>query len=444
MQDELFIRDLGDGLILRHASRRDAAALADFNSRIHSDDGPDHPDLRVAAWTRDLLVKPHPTLTPRDFTIIEETASGRIVSSLNLIPQTWAYEGIPFGVGRPELVGTLPEFRGRGLVRTQFDEIHRWCVERDLPVQVITGIPYFYRQFGYEMALELSARRIGFEPNLPKLKKGEKEPCHIRPARAADLSFIARSYIRAQARYAISCLWNKDLFAYGLNIQSRQNLNRFPVCILEDARRRRIGYFQYTENQGIRGLLALGYELEPGNSWLDPTPAVARYLWKKGDEIMKRKGGSCSAFGFMLGTEHPAYEALVDALPFVRPPYAWYLRMPDLPGFIHRIAPVLEKRLADSIAAGYSGEIKISFYRDGLRMVFKRGHLKVVEAWRKKLGEVESAAFPDLTFLQLLFGYRSLEELRFAFKDCYVMNNTARVVLKTLFPRRLSDVLPVA
>ncbi len=84
----------------------------------------------------------------------------KIVSSLNLIPQTWSYEGIEFGVGRPELVGTLPEFRGKGLVRAQFDEIHKWCIERNMPVQAITGIPYFYRQFGYEMALDLVGAQV--------------------------------------------------------------------------------------------------------------------------------------------------------------------------------------------------------------------------------------------------------------------------------------------
>ncbi len=37
-------------------------------------------------------------------------------------------KGFPFGVGRPELVGTLPEYRNRGLVRAQFEEVHQ--VER--------------------------------------------------------------------------------------------------------------------------------------------------------------------------------------------------------------------------------------------------------------------------------------------------------------------------
>ncbi len=45
----------------------------------------------------------------------------------------------------------------------QFEEVHKWSAERGHKVQVITGIPYYYRQFGYEMALDLTGRRIGFE-----------------------------------------------------------------------------------------------------------------------------------------------------------------------------------------------------------------------------------------------------------------------------------------
>ena len=99
-----------------------------------------------------------------------------------LIPQTWTYEGIPFGVGRSELVGTLPEFRKRGLVRMQYEEIHKWSAERGQMVQAITGIPYFYRKFGYEMALDLSGGRFGYEAHVPKLKDGETEPYRLRPA----------------------------------------------------------------------------------------------------------------------------------------------------------------------------------------------------------------------------------------------------------------------
>jgi len=437
----LFIRDLGNGLILRHASKADAPALADFNAHIHGTNPADAG--RVAAWTRDLLTRPHPTLTPRDFTIVEETATRRIVSTLNLIPQTWTYDGIPFGVGRPELVGTLPEFRGRGLVRVQFDEIHKWCAKRGLVAQAITGIPFFYRQFGYEMALDLASRRIGFEGNVPALKKGEKEKYRVRPARPSDLRFVSGIYAGTQKRYLVSCLRGVDVLSYELNVQSRQSSDHYDILIIEDLRGQRVGYLQHSRFLGPTGLSALGYELKPGASWLDVTPAVVRYLWRTGEKFAQRDGKTLTSFAFMLGAQHPAYEALGDALPYVRDPYAWYLRVPDLPGFIQLIAPVLEKRLAESIAVGYSGTLRFSFYRDGLQMDFVRGRLKEVRAWKPKPSDEPNASFPDLTFLQLLFGYRTLAELELSFADCWWEDQPTRVLLNALFPKRLSDVFPV-
>ncbi len=119
-------RDLGDGLALRRATAADAEALIAFNGEIQADPGSVGPDKGVAAWTRDLTLREHPTFDVSDFSVVEDTRSGAIVSSLNLISQTWSYSGIEFGVGRPELVGTHPDYPRRGLVRTQFEVIHAW------------------------------------------------------------------------------------------------------------------------------------------------------------------------------------------------------------------------------------------------------------------------------------------------------------------------------
>ena len=196
-QENTLIRSLGDGLILRRSTRADAEKLAAFNAMIHGEDGPDE---RVGQWVRDLLEKPHPTFGTGDFTIVEEESSGRIVSSLNLISQTWSYAGIPFGVGRPELVGTLPEFRNRGLVRQQFDEIHGWSAERGELLQAITGIPFYYRLYGYEMCVDLGGGRSGFEMNLPKLAEGSSEPYRFRPAQKSDIPFSKNKSSRNQDR----------------------------------------------------------------------------------------------------------------------------------------------------------------------------------------------------------------------------------------------------
>ena len=124
--------------------------------------------------------------------VVEDQRRGKIVSSLNLISQTWTYGGMPFGVGRVELVGTDPSYRRRGLVRAQFEIVHRWSQERGELAQMITGIPYYYRQFGYEMALDLGGGRVGYAPQIPELAAGGTEPYRVRPAVEADLPFIAK------------------------------------------------------------------------------------------------------------------------------------------------------------------------------------------------------------------------------------------------------------
>src|SRR2546423_1458805 len=160
--------DLPDGLLLRQSRADDVDALAAFNADVHRAGAPE-PAAWVAGWTRDLMRGNHPTHSPDCFTIVEEKATGRIVSALNLISQTWSYAGIPFGVGRFELVGTHPEYRRRGLIRRQFEQVHRWSAERGELVQGITGIGWYYRQFGYAYALDHTGARHLPAHQVPKL-----------------------------------------------------------------------------------------------------------------------------------------------------------------------------------------------------------------------------------------------------------------------------------
>lgn len=440
---ELFIRDLGDGLILRRGSSADADALTDINSRMHSDDGPDHPDINIAAWVRDLTAGTHPTMTAADFTVVEETAAGRIVSTLCLIPQTWAYCGIEFGVGRPELICTLPEFRKRGLVRIQMDEVHKRGAERGHLMQVITGIPYFYRQFGYEMALNLSGRRNGYEANLPKLKGGD-EPVTLRTAREDDLEFVLQTYQAWTAKYLLTCKRSPEIVRYETFDKNPKNMLCYEKVIIEDGNGTRIGFFEHPKYIWMNSLAAVFFALVDGVSFLEVTPSVARYLWLKGNEFAARDSSTHTMFGFLLGEHHPAYEALDDCLPARREPYAFYTRVPDLPAFLQRIQPVLEERLAQSIAAGHSGELKLNFYTSGVRLVFERGRIMAIEPMKVGSGIATDASFPDLTFLHLLFGHRSFDELHHAFVDCFWDGNPARVLVNALFPKKLSDVYPLA
>ena len=437
-KSKTILRDLGDGLVMRRSTPEDADALAEFNRVIHSDNEQDGQCL--ADWTHDLLTA-HPTFHPNDFTVIEESATGRIVSTMNLISQTWSYEGIKFGVGRPELVGTLPEFRNRGLIRIQFEEIHEWSAARGEMVQAITGIPFYYRQFGYEMALDLDGRRFGYEVQLPKLKDGEVEPFTIRPAQESDLPFIEELYEQTKERSMIACERTPELFRYELTAHKN---HCWLNCMIESSAGESIGFFRQPAYNYRTSIVAGRYELKPGVSWLAVTPSVVRFLWEKGQEYAQRDGGECNTFGFVLGADHPAYEALGNRLPTIQQPYAWYIRVPDLCGFLKHIKPVLEKRLAESIAANHSREIRISLYRTGLRLRIEGGRLTAIDSWKPTPQAEGDAAFPGLTFLQMLFGYRSYQDLKYAFADCSCDSEEARLLLEILFPKKFSHVYPIA
>jgi hypothetical protein len=442
-----FLKDLGNGLILRRASVEDTDELVAFNSEIHSDDWPQRPDERVGAWTRDLMQRSHPTFKVDDFTVVEDTKTRRIVSSMNLISQTWSYAGIPFGVGRPELVGTLPEYRNRGLVRAQFEVIHRWSAERGQKVQAITGIPYYYRLFGYEMAINLNSGRAGYRPNIPFLKEGEREPYEIRPALEADLGFISALYAQGCRRSLVSCIWDEALWRYELSGKSDQNVNRMHLRIIETLAGDPVGFFAHPIMNWGSMMATIAYEVLPGCSLAAITPTVIRYLHSVGEIYAVEDGGKkedWSSFGFWLGGEHPVYEVLEGRLPFIRKPYAYYIRVPDLPDFLRHIRPVLEQRLSTSAFSGYSGELKLTFYHTGLRLLFEKGRLITVGSWKPvPQGHSGQAAFPGLTFLQMLFGYRSLEELAYAFPDCSCQDEIWGL-LKALFPKQDSDLWPIS
>jgi hypothetical protein len=436
------LADLGAGLVMRRSTPEDADRLSAFNARIHGEDPADAE--AVAAWTRDLLTRPHPTFQPDDFVIVTDTASGEIVSSLNLISQTWTYEGIPFGVGRPELVGTDAAYRNRGLVRKQFEVVHEWSRQRGELVQVITGIPYFYRQFGYEMGLDLSGGKGGYEAQVPVLEAGQQESYLIRPATRDDLPWVTRMHQRDVKRSMVAAFRDEALLLYEMEGASEKNVNHYKPCVIETSQGQPVGYLVHPNGTWGKMMSVVRYCLDDDISYLAVNPSVIRYLWKVGQEYASQSERTLNSFGFWLGSEHPAYRATPGRFVFERQPYAFFVRVPDLPTFLNCIGPALEQRLTGSPCAGHSGELKISFYREGVRLVFEKGRLVSAEAWKPKVKDDEgAAAFPHLTFLQLVFGYRTLEDLRRAYADCWA-SDEARVLLEALFPKKYSSVWPVS
>jgi predicted N-acetyltransferase YhbS len=127
-----------DGIVLRTATPDDAEEIVAMSIEAH---GAKH------EWGF-RTVMADPTAGFERWVVAED--KGRIVSTLCLMQEAFDLAGVTIPVGRPEYVATLPDYRRRRLVRDQLDVVHRWSEERGDLVQMILGIAYFYRRFGYE------------------------------------------------------------------------------------------------------------------------------------------------------------------------------------------------------------------------------------------------------------------------------------------------------
>jgi GNAT superfamily N-acetyltransferase len=480
MADPSYRRDLGDGLVLRWSNKSDIEAIAQLESIVFRDSSNDPPNSPLAEFTHEMMSDDYPLMGAGDFALIEDSRHGknRLVACTCLWRQRWEYEGIPFDIGRPEFVATDTDYRNRGLIRAVFELIHARSEAEGHLAQGITGIPYFYRQFGYEYALDLDGnctvdiafstlKRVEKGVLLPpssresidskpenvkgkctKAEEGTTEPYTLRDATLEDLDLVKELYDRQRAAYSISSPIEQDWRTYQLRTwRMWQSGHGEHLQMIVDTSGSVCGYVIVPNARWRKDMMVWDLAVRPGVNLQAAMPSLLRALHAQGLQLpIFHNVPALQGICFVVGSKHPVYDVLSKELhPTVEAPYAWYVRVVDLAKFIRHIAPALERRLVDSALGAYNGELKLDFYSGGLRLVFEKGHLMTVEHWRKPIWNGDSkvdGGFPPLVFLQLLFGHRSLDELRYAFPDVRV-EDRAELLLKTLFPKVPSWVMPL-
>ncbi len=449
MADQIFRGDLGNGLIRRWSTRADQDGIARCLATVFRD-GPDAP-LNAHAFdeVRIQMSPGYPFMGAGDYALVEDSSrpDRPVVACTCAWRHQWSYGGIRFGVGQPEMVATLPEYRNRGLVRSLFDMVHARSTARGELVQAITGIPYFYRQFGYEYVLDLGGQRFVDAAAIPPREGNEPEPYALRLATIDDIPHLLALY--EQDRNA-SLIWHESDAAYwrahiaswedpdvqGKVVTEVGLVGRLQMIVATDGAV--CGMVWPAAKRGGSALRIFALRLYRHVSWQAVMPSLLRALRALGEQApgLTPNTRPFRELGLQLGRDHPAYTVLGEILaPRREAPYAWYLRVADVHAFIRHIAPVLEQRLANSILPGHSGDLVVDFYGDGLKLHFDHGKLAEIAPWRAPAyGDDAPAGCPRLIFLQLLFGYRSLAELRATFPDVYAEPD-AVLLLDILFPK---------
>lgn len=434
-------RELAGGLVLRSLSEgfaTDVERLPKFYQDTFGDAG-EEDTIAMGEWTKTLISGRHPTTTHEDvWVVVDPAKDDEIVSAVLLIPQTWQVEDVPVGVGRIELVATNRAYRRRGLVRALIEAAHQRSAELGHLMQSITGISNYYRRFGYAMAVDLGSRATMPFFAIRDLPEGETPTYTLRRATADDAATLAVWDVDYASNFALSHPRDAATWHFELAGRHADEVWMPYVFIIVDATGRELGYVLMRAVKEKTWFACYSWVMNEHGSLINVYMDVLRGLKAFGLEFYREIEKPLPEAIYFAADLPELFDQLVLGTGggrLIQSLYAWYLRVPDLPVFIRQIAPVLERRLANSEAHGHTGRLKISLYDlTGLELKFEQGVLVDVQHRAFDLDEGD-VGFLDHTFLNLLFGHRSQAEIAHLYPDAGA-NAMARALLTVLFPKQ--------
>ena len=129
----------------------------------------------------------------------------RVVSTATLLDETVRVGDVVLPAGQVELVATDTGYEGRGLVRALMGWAHDRSRDRGHLLQVMIGIPYFYRLFGYEYAIDIPrARALRESPRPGPGPRDVRRGSILREATTADIPALVALQEAAQAPYDVA------------------------------------------------------------------------------------------------------------------------------------------------------------------------------------------------------------------------------------------------
>ncbi len=364
------------------------------------------------------LLTGYPDMTAADQLYVE-TDAGEMVSCLCLIPWQWRYGPVTLTVGEMGVVGTRADYRGRGLVRAQVAPFKQRLAARGCVLSMIQGIPYFYRQFGYDYALPLEG---GWRLEFHQLPAPSGTAYTIRRAGPADIPALMALYDNAVAPLTIHSLRTPAIWDYLLTPYTVPDAGSRQTWVIGDAAGSVLAYVRLPEFHFGKEMVVDEASRFPFDAALAMLAHLRQRAQAAGQPFIRLNlpvGSDLVRIGRALGAHDQGT-------------YAWQLHIPNLANLLRTLAPALNARLADSVFAHWTREVRMGLYRGGLLLRFVDGKLTEVE--ESTTGGHNDFSLPPMALVPLIFGHRSVEEVRAAFPDVNV-DGQWRLLLETLFPR---------
>ena len=410
------------------ATINDLEDIAAFNARIHEEE-------RVKPTIRDLItMKKIPDIS-RGFLLARNPENDEVISSCCLIPQKLRYGNIPIHAGNPEFVGTDVAFRRMGLISKQFEIMHGWSEENKDDLLLIGGVPYFYRQYGYEMTVCMGYRHTAHPSVLDEIKQPDNEIIFTL-AEKKDIPELIRLLGQDSQTYLISGDWSKQDWLYMIEDQKTNGCASQQIYLIHRKNGVLIGVVRYNNAINEGRLCLVGANIDPVlATWDEVEAAILIQLKKVSEENAKSTGKTLKEVGIQLPPSHPLLVRTMHIFPHQNQGYAWYVRIPNIIRFLHKIKPVLEENIHNSPYRGLSRMLHINLFRQGIQIEFEKGMIKSIKEWKAKIHEDGDFLCPESAFIHLVMGHRTSMEIQHLYRDCYGKKDAAQII-DSCFPKR--------
>ena len=341
----------------------------------------------------------------------------RLASTLSL----WQ-EDIRLGVtqlqaGQMDFVATATDYEHRGLARDLVAIAHQVSAERGDILQILVGIPYFYRQFDYRYVIPMP----GHYTVRPEARIDVPSDITVRDATRADLGALEALQDRAQAGAGVAMGHSEDAWEWMLSSETvtlrlaergREVVGSARVAPEEDVEHRALSEVATSEVGVLLALIA-----DARGSGSSRTVQVT----ERADGVVHRALSGIAEYGD--GDDE------------------FLLRVPDPVALLEAARTELSARLAASPFASESGELLLSFYSSSATLTYDNGSITGIvrgPAMQAPVHRGGSGVPPDLV-ADLVFGPHGAEALDDLFPDLNL--GRRRGLMSVLFPPQSADIL---
>jgi predicted acetyltransferase len=366
------------------------------------------------------LINHHPTMTLKNFFVIKH--HGKIVASVNLIPVKWSTGDVPLNVAELGCVATLPEHRHLGLQRRLVNEFHKQAEEQNYDLCAIEGIPYFYRQFGYEYAIPLLEET---KIKLDQIPDYESK-LGICPFTEEDIPKAMQLLMESQRKFYVHTVRDEQIW----KVQQKTGFasgSKFDSFVVEKDGSM-IAYLRISDKTEDKELMLR----ETVDVDYDTGKAILKFL----KDTAKQRG--FETLNACISYIDPLSEQLVALGAIQRvPPYAWQIRIVDHVKIFQKMKPLFEKRLAMSPYCHLTEKLNFNFRRYTVQVAIEDGAIADIQ--RLENNEDRTIGLNPPVFTQLLLGHRNRNELETCYPD-FSIRQSHKHLIDVLFPKLPSHI----